>query len=129
MSRRLETIHTFAKYASAFDSKAQIPPTGVFGKCHGRVTPYIYSEIEIQSLMKEAQFLNSPDGVRRYTVTTAIGLMWATGIRVSELTSLTFRNVNLDDGHLYICGSKFKKNRIVPLHTSTIEELRKYSTF
>jgi len=37
MARRLETIHTFAVYVSAFDNSAQIPQIGVFGKCHGRV--------------------------------------------------------------------------------------------
>jgi len=42
MARRLETLHTFAKYILAFDSEAQLPQTGVFGKCHGRTSPYIY---------------------------------------------------------------------------------------
>jgi hypothetical protein len=36
-SRRLETVHTFAVYFSAFDPDAQIPQNGIFGKCHGRV--------------------------------------------------------------------------------------------
>lgn len=51
MARRLETIHTFAVYAACIDPKPQVPQTGVFGKCHGRVTPYIYTENEILRLM------------------------------------------------------------------------------
>jgi hypothetical protein len=36
MARRLETIHTFAKYIIAFDPSAQMPQLGVFGKAHRR---------------------------------------------------------------------------------------------
>lgn len=129
MSRRLETIHTFAIYVSAFDPNAQIPSTGVFGKCHGRIEPYIYTESELQQLMIEAQSLDSPDKIRKYTVSTALGLLWATGIRVSELTSLTLRDVCFEEGYLYICNSKFKKNRLVPLDLSAVTKLKEYSLF
>jgi sensor histidine kinase regulating citrate/malate metabolism len=53
-------------------------PKGMFGKCHGRTTPYIFSNEEICSLMKEATKLYSPDGLRRITIATAIGLLWGT---------------------------------------------------
>lgn len=33
MARRLETVHAFAVYAASIDPKAQVPQTGVFGKC------------------------------------------------------------------------------------------------
>ena len=128
-ARRLETIHTFAKYISAFDSDAQIPHPGVFGRCHGRTSPYIYSDLEISLLITEAGKLYSPDGIRAYTVSTAIGLLRSTGLRVSELTLLRIKDVNLVEGYLYINSSKFKKDRIVPLHSTVIEELVKYQGF
>jgi len=53
MARRLETIHAFAKYIIAFDPNAQIPQLGVFGKAHGRTSPYRYSDDEISLLMAE----------------------------------------------------------------------------
>jgi len=129
MARRLETIHTFAKYISAFDPQAQIPQLGVFGKCHGRVSPYIYTDEEVSLLMAEAGNLFSPDGIRAYTVSLAIGLLRATGMRVSELTLLKNEDVHMDEGYLFINSSKFKKSRIVPLHPTVIEELSKYREF
>jgi integrase len=129
MARRLETIHTFAKYISAFDQKAQIPQLGVFGKCHGRVSPYIYSDEDISLLMAEAKKLFSPDGIRAYTVSLAIGLLRATGLRISELTLLKNEDVHLDEEYLFINSSKFKKSRIVPLHLTVTEELVKYRKF
>ena len=81
MARRLETIRTFAKYISAFDPEAQIPPKGVFGKAHHRSSPHIYSDEDVLSLMNEAGSLFSPDGIRSYTVSTAIGLLRSAGLR------------------------------------------------
>lgn len=83
MARRMETVRTFAKYICVFDPDAQMLPKGMFGKCHGRTTPYIFSNEEICTLMKEATKLYSPDGLRRITIATAIGLLWVTGMRPS----------------------------------------------
>ncbi len=126
MARRLETIHTFAIYAACVDPEAQVPPTGAFGKCHGRVTPYIYSEEEILKLMNGAARLFSPDGIRCMTVAVAIGLLWATGIRVSELINLTTKDVNWRQRYLYVRNTKFGKDRLVPLHPTVLEPLKDY---
>jgi integrase len=127
MARRLETLHTFAKYAASIDPQAQVPQTGVFGKCHGRVTPYIYTEEEILRLMKESANLFSPDGIRCLTVSIALGLLWSTGIRVSELVNLKVKDVNFRERHLYIKNTKFHKDRLVPLHQTALEQLKNYN--
>lgn len=129
MARRLETIHTFAVYISAFDNQAQIPPNGIFGKAHRRTTPYIYADEEVASLMQGAKKIYSPDGIRSHTVSTAIGLMFATGIRVGELTSLLQTNVHLEENYLFIANTKFKKDRLVPLHPTVAAELASYRDF
>lgn len=126
MSRRLETVRTFAKYICVFDPKAQVPPKGIFGKCHGRVTPYIFTENEIQILMKHASKLNSPDGLRKRTITTAIGLLVSTGMRPGELCNLENDDVDLNNGLITIRETKFSKSRIIPLHKTTIIQLRSY---
>lgn len=129
MARRLETLHTFAVYISAFDEQAQIPQNGIFGKAHLRTAPYIYTEGEVLSLMHHACSLHSPDGIRAYTMASAIGLMYASGIRVSELTSLKIADVSLKEGCLFINASKFKKDRLVPLHSTVIARLSEYRAF
>jgi len=126
-SRRLETVHTFAVYISAFDQDARIPQNGIFGKCHGRVSPHIYTEQELSKLMKAAEHLFSPDGIRIITVKTSLGLLWSTGLRVSELTSLKISDVDPDKGLIFVRQSKFKKSRIIPLHPSVIKKLTDYS--
>lgn len=128
MARRLETIHTFAVYISSFDCESQIPPTGLFGRAHMRSNPYIYTNDEVESLMDHALMLYSPDGIRATTVSTAIGLLYSTGIRVSELTCLKLRDADLKEGYIFINNSKFKKDRIVPLHPSVMFKLKEYQS-
>ena len=129
MANRLGLLHTFAKYVAAFDPLAQIPQKGLFGKISRRACPYIYNDDEVSLLMEEARKLYSPDGIRAYTVSAAIGLMRSTGLRVTELTMLKMKDICLDEGYLYVENSKYRKNRIVPLHPTTTEELKKYRDF
>lgn len=52
-------------------------------------------------------------------------LLYATGMRVSELASLRASDVNLDVGYLR-CIGKGRKERIIPLGTQAIEAVRVY---
>jgi len=126
MARRMETIRTFAKYVCVFDPAAQLPPKGMFGKCHGRTTPYIFTKEEICMLMKAAAGLHSPDGLRCRTIPTAIGLLWSTGMRPSEASRLMDDDVDLIHGQITVRETKFSKSRILPLHETTASMLRAY---
>lgn len=128
MARRMETARTFAKYICVFDPDAQMLPKGMFGKCHGRTTPYIFSNEEICTLMKEATKLYSPDGLRRLTIATAIGLLWVTGMRPNEICQLINSDVDLINGQILIRETKFFKNRLLPLDETTIAALKTYVT-
>ncbi len=126
MSRRMETVRTFSKYICVFDSEAQMPPKGMFGKCHGRTSPYIFTEEEICVLMKACAKLHSPDGLRCLTVPTALGLLWSTGMRPNEVCQLMDEDVDLNKGIVKIKETKFSKSRILPLHETVISKLRNY---
>lgn len=124
--RRFEPISTFAKYITSFDAEAEVMPKCPFGNPHTRTTPYIYTESETKMLMDECSNLYSPDGLRSLTIKTAIGLLWATGLRTSELTNLKIKDVDFNTKILYIWNSKFRKDRIVPISNSVMIELIKY---
>lgn len=127
MARRMETVRTFAKYICIFDPAAQMPQKNPFGKCHGRVTPYIFTQEEICVLMKAASELHAPDGLRCKTISTAIGLLWSTGMRPNEACQLKNEDVDLINGYVTIKEAKFSKSRILPLHETTVSALRFYA--
>jgi integrase/recombinase XerD len=52
-------------------------------------------------------------------------LLYATGLRVSELVGLKLREVNLDSGYLMTLG-KGNKERLVPIGDSAVQRVREY---
>jgi integrase len=64
--------------------------------------------------------------LRAATYSTLFGLLAVTGMRMSEPIALDRDNVDLTRGILTVRGAKFGNSRIVPVHASTLEALRRY---
>jgi integrase/recombinase XerD len=63
-SRRLTWVRGFAKYRSAFDSRTETPLQSLLPFRTKRVVPYLYSDEEIQALMKESLTIGALGGFR-----------------------------------------------------------------
>lgn len=130
---RLSTVRGFAGYISAFDPRTEIPPADLLPHQPKRAQPYLYTNLEIQQLMAAALSLpvcpNWPKSslLKRQTYYCLIGLLAVTGMRISEVTNLKIKNVDLDEGVITIEGAKLGKSRLVPLHASTVKALLAYS--
>ena len=124
---RLGVIRRFAKYRSAADPRTEIPPQKLLIACYHRKPPYIYNDDEIKRLIKAAQSLSSPKGLRAFTYSTLFGLLAVTGMRVKEAIGLDRDDVNLTEGILTVRDSKFGKSRFVPIHPSTQKILQHYA--
>ena len=87
--------------------------------------PYIYSADEILRLMEAACFARAGSGtIRPLAYVTLFGLLAATGMRISEALALRLGDV-AEDG-LIIKRTKFKKSRLVPLHSTTRAAVDRY---
>jgi integrase/recombinase XerD len=124
---RLGTIRRFAIWHSATEPRTEIPPAGLLPHRYRRKPPHIYSDEEIEIVLRESQQLPSPNGLRARTYTTLFGLLVATGMRVNEALGLDRVDVDLERGILYIRRTKFGKSRYVPVHASTVAALKKYA--
>lgn len=125
-ARRLEIVRCFARYLAVFDSRTQIPPKGILGSAHRRVTAYIYTDQELVSLVDACARLKPVNGLRPHTYSTLFGLLACTGLRISEALHLQDCDVDLNKGILSIRETKFHKSRLVPLHTSAWNRLSAY---
>ena len=123
---RLSSVRSFARYWSATDPQTEIPPLGLLPHRYKRSTPYIYSNDEIQHLLKAARNLPPPTGLRPWTYHCLFGLMAVTGLRISEAIGLDRQDVDLEQGLLTVRLTKFSKSRLVPLHPSTVRRLKSY---
>ena len=46
-ARRIEVLRPFARYCQQFEPDTEIPPRGLFGRAHRRLTPHIFMACEI----------------------------------------------------------------------------------
>ena len=65
--------------------------------------------------------------MRARTLSTIVGLLASTGLRSGEALRLNRPDVDLADGVLHIRKTKFRKDRLVPVHSSTLTALRDYA--
>ncbi len=122
-------VRRFSQYIILFDPDTEILPKGLLGKSKRRPPPHIYSEGEITALLKAASNLSPKNGLTSRTYVTLFGLLLSTGLRISEALNLSCETVDLKTGILTIKDTKFRKSRLVPVHPSTLEALRRYMGF
>jgi integrase len=125
--RRLATVRSFAKYLSIYEPQTEIPPSKVLGLVYLRPAPYIYSEHEIESLLRACSDLRPRNGLRPHTYRTLFALLAVTGLRISEALKLHRDDVDFARGVLIIRDTKFRKSRLVPVHETTREALCRYA--
>jgi integrase/recombinase XerD len=87
----------------------------------GRKLPQWLSLEEVESLLK-APDLTIPTGLRDKAM---LELLYATGLRVSELVGLKLDQLHLTEGYLLAFG-KGSKERLVPIGRSAIDWIRQY---
>jgi integrase/recombinase XerD len=126
-SNRLTIIRGFAKFLMAADPRTEVPPGGLLPSPARRQTPHIFSEAEKTRLIRATQQLRVSKGAWCQTYSTLLGLLASTGLRVGEARNLDREDVDLENGLLTIRKTKFGKSRLVPLHPTTREALRRYS--
>jgi integrase/recombinase XerD len=124
LARRLMTVRIFARHYQTLDPDSEVPPEDALPHHQCRIAPYLYSQVEIATLIDVAAELRPP--LRAATWQTLIGLLAVTGMRKSEACRLDDEHVDLDHASLVILDSKFGKSRRLFLHDSTITALADY---
>jgi integrase len=128
-ARRLQVIRPFAKYCFRLDRATYIPEQNIFGRAKRRLTPHIYTDREIVDLLRAANRLPPEGALRPATYSTLLGLIAATGLRLSEALKLRFADIDFAHGVLTVRRTKFAKSRLVPLHPSVTAALSRYAAF
>jgi integrase/recombinase XerD len=107
-----------ARHLHAEDPRHEIPSYRVFAADpFQRPEPFIFSHAQIVALMNVARRCPSHGD----TYATLIGLLAATGMRISEALSLRVDDLTRDG--LVIRETKCHKSRLVPLHATVEREL------
>ncbi len=88
----------------------------------GRSLPDTLSVEDVESLLVSASAKHTPDGMRDCAM---FELLYASGLRVTELVSLDLDDLDLKQGNVR-CLGKGGKERVIPIHANAIAVLRRY---
>lgn len=122
---RLRDVVHLARFLHAEDSGHEVPPLALFPAQRVRSLPYIYAPEEVVRIVEAAGRLRPTYPLRRQVYATLLGLIAATGLRVSEALDLRFDDLQ-PNGVLLIRRTKFGKSRLIPLHPTAAAALDRY---
>lgn len=121
ISRNLAAIKAFYQYLMRERYIHRDPVASMEAPKLEKKLPKVLTVNEIDRLLKQPA-ARSPAGIRDKAM---LELLYATGIRVSELISLTVADTNLEMGYIK-CYGKGSKERIVPLGSIAAQCVRDY---
>lgn len=116
-ARRLSALKRFYRFLLKEGLRGDDPTAGMKGPKRARPLPKVLSEDEVGRLFDAAEGMDGPAGVRLLAL---LELLYAGGLRVSELVTLPLAAFSRAERYLVITG-KGGKDRIVPLTPSALE--------
>ncbi|MFC7332685.1 site-specific tyrosine recombinase XerD [Rhodocista pekingensis] len=119
VARRLSALRQYYRFLVSEGLRAEDPAAVLDGPKPGRPLPKILTEADVALLLEGAARRGGPEGRR---LTALLELLYATGLRVSELVGLPLAALTRDGRALVVRG-KGGKERMVPLSQPAKEAL------
>ena len=120
LSRTLASVKNFYSYAVSTGFIEKTPVTDVHVERGEKKIPQILTGREIELLLSQPVCVDA----KGYRDKAMLEVMYATGIRVTELIDLNISDVNMDQGIIKCSGSK--KTRAIPLYPAALRALKNY---
>jgi integrase len=133
-AQRLSAVRGFARHHALKDPGSQAIPSGLLESRAWRRTPFLFAPDQTIALMGACRQI-IPCPAKAAACEHLIGLLAATGMRISEACALNLGDIaetTLPDGAtvttLTIRDTKFGKTRVIPVLDSTRDALDRYRT-
>ena len=125
--KNLSTVRQFLIYLRQVEPETFVPDRFLEPARSSPRAPYIYTDEEIQGLLREALRFPYQSPARQWLLYhTLFAFLYATGMRISEALALKLADVDLRRGIVHIRKTKFHKSRLVPFLDSTCKGLQRY---
>ncbi|HZZ32018.1 MAG TPA: tyrosine recombinase [Phenylobacterium sp.] len=121
-SRRRASVRQFYRFVLGEAWRADDPSRRVEAPKKGRSLPKVLSRAEVDRLIAAAA---AKDGAQGLRLACMVELAYASGLRISELTSLTLAALSRDPAYLIVKG-KGGKERLAPLNNAARAAIRAY---
>ena len=121
VARTISTLRRFFRYQLRENKISEDPTALIELPKLGKPLPNSLSESNVESLLL-APLITDPLGLRDRAM---LELLYATGLRVTELVSLEYKQINLQQGVVRVIG-KGNKERLVPMGDEAVVWINKY---
>jgi integrase/recombinase XerD len=121
IARMLSSLRKYFQYLLRYQHRNTDPTQDIASPILPKPLPHTLNEQEVTALLK-APDLNTAIGLRDRTM---LELLYACGLRISELITLELNQINLKQGVIRILG-KGQKERLVPMGEHAMSWLQRY---
>ncbi len=122
IARRLSALRQFYRFLVSEDVRQDDPTSTIESPKQGRTLPKTLSESEVDTLIKTAALGGGPESVR---LVCLLEMLYATGLRVSELVGLPMSAIGEGQQFLMVSG-KAGRDRMVPLSDPAQKAIKNY---
>jgi integrase/recombinase XerC len=125
VARKLAAVRAFYKFLAKDRVLAENPAATVSTPKLDKTLPRIMSEEEMNTFLDRVAEAVQTGNPLMHRDRAILELLYASGLRVSELAGLDLRSVNFGDGMLLVRG-KGRKERLVPFGSKAKQALAEY---
>lgn len=122
VARRTAAVKSFYGYLSSLGQIVSDPTEHIDSPRVDRFPPRAISPHQVDELLELPLRSSSPEGLRDKAM---LELLYATGVRVSELVSLNVPDISLEEGTVH-CRGKGERQRLLPINGTAITSLEEY---
>jgi integrase/recombinase XerD len=124
VARKVAAIRSFFGFLAAEGILADNPTEGLASPRVGKMLPKAITPNEVDELLEQPCKRATPEAKRDRAM---LELLYATGMRVTELVSLDLANVSVDGKNPFVrCTGKGAKERVIPIHEQATEAVAEY---
>jgi integrase/recombinase XerD len=121
-ARKVAAIKSFFNFLVQEGLISQDPTEALSSPRVGRSLPKFLTEEEVRSLLAQPAGEETPEAKRDLAM---LELLYATGMRVSELVSLNLGDVNTEEGYVR-CLGKGSRERVIPVYPRAARAVKSY---
>ena len=124
VARKVAAVKSFCAFLLDHGDLTSNPTAQIDSPRAPKPVPKPMSTEEVDLLLKEPRKYDSAEAVRDHAM---LELMYATGMRVTELVSLNMDSVHLTPAPAWArCLGKGSKERTIPVHEAAVQAITKY---
>ena len=122
VARKVAAVKSFFNFLMGEDEVHLNPMESLSSPKVGKSLPKPISIHEVDELLEQPSKRSTPEARRDKAM---LELLYATGMRVTELVSLDVNHVELQGGYVR-CFGKGSKERIIPMHPQAVQSVSEY---